>query len=95
VTTPDDDRQTRLRALYALLSAPEPSPSGQASDAEWTRWMDRVAADEALAELLHSAAHGDPVEATALASHREASERSGSRLDADSLAEAFRLLQHR
>ncbi|WP_280790922.1 hypothetical protein [Blastococcus sp. TF02A_35] len=32
-----DDRQARLRALYAVLSAPEPSPSGQASDEEWTR----------------------------------------------------------
>ncbi|RBY97177.1 hypothetical protein DQ237_06270 [Blastococcus sp. TF02-8] len=90
-----EDRQARLRALYAVLSAPDPSPSGQESDEEWTRWMDRVAADEALAGLVHSGAHGDRFENADLAPHREASERLGSRLDADALAEAFRLLAER
>ncbi|RZU33321.1 hypothetical protein [Blastococcus saxobsidens] len=90
--TTDDDRQTQLRALYTLLSAAHPSPSGQASDAEWTAWMDRTGADGDLAGLLHSAAHGARFDGAELAPYREASERCGSRLDPAALAEAYRLL---
>ncbi|NEK87161.1 hypothetical protein GCU60_15575 [Blastococcus saxobsidens] len=92
MTATDDDRQTRLRALYALLSAADPSPSGQASEEEWTRWMDRTGADGELAGLVHSASHGARFDAAELAPHREASARLGSRLDPDAVAEAYRLL---
>ena len=55
--------------------------------------MDRVEADAGLAGLLHSAAHGQRCSAEELRDDRSASERSGSRLDAATVAEAYRLLE--
>ena len=90
--TDPDPRQERLRALYAVVSAPDPSPPGTASDEEWTAWMDRVGADADLAGLLHSAAHGERFGEADLRERRETSDRAGSRLDPETLAAAYRLL---
>ena len=51
-------RLERLLSLYALISAPDASPAGDAGDREWDVWMNRVGADGDLAGLLHSATHG-------------------------------------
>lgn len=87
-----DPREERLRALYAAVSAPDPSPTATASDEEWTVWMDRIGADADLAGLLHSAAHGERFTEAELRERREASERAGSQLAPEELAEAYDLL---
>ncbi len=93
--TGPDQRLERLTALYAAVSAPDPSPPATAGDDEWTAWMDRIAADADLAGLLHSAAHGERFTQADLREHREASARCGSQLDPAAVAEAYDLLAQR
>ena len=57
--------------------------------------MERQQADADLAGLIGSAIQGARIRPADLRYHRQASERFGSILDADSVAEAYRLLADR
>ena len=57
--------------------------------------MERVGADAGLAGLISQAIEGARLHPGELTPYREASERFGSRLDEESVAEAYQLLAER
>jgi hypothetical protein len=94
VTQPDE-RIDRLRELSAELSAPVSTPDEDAGDDVWNPWMEQQGADGDLAGLISQAIHGARFHPGELKLYREASERFGSCLTAESVAEAYRLLEGR
>jgi hypothetical protein len=95
VTSAESARLDRLRAFASVLPAPDPSPDDAADDQEWGVWMERVGADAGLAGLISSALHGSRFHPAELRQYRAASEQFGSRLDPESVAEAYHLLPER
>jgi hypothetical protein len=94
VTPQGDARLDRLQEMFSQLSVSDPWPE-HLSEPEQDAWMNRVGADGDLAGLISSAIHGARFHPAELRPYREASERFGSCLDAESVAEAYRLLAER
>jgi hypothetical protein len=84
----------RLKELGAELSRPDPYPE-HLGEEEQDAWMNRVGADGDLAGLISSAVHRARFHPGELKPYRAASEPFGSRLDAEYVAEAYRLLAER
>lgn len=93
--TQPDTRIERLRGLFEELSAADPSPGDGGDDRAWDAWMEKQAADGDLAGLISQAIHGARFHRAELRPYRTASERFGSILDAELVAEAYQLLADR